>query len=108
MEPVRGMSEVLDVLKCNPISKMSWLSLPNAIFGNQRPIDALRRGEMETVLQKRNPFKWCRHGSDSATTSGFETRADISSNKHNIPNIAALLSNEIWSGCEFFMNLLDI
>ena len=49
---VRGMSEVLDALKCNPISKMSWLSLPNAIFGNQRPIDALRRGEMETVLRE--------------------------------------------------------
>jgi len=47
---VAGLSEVLGVMKCGNLAKISWLASPNGVFGNERPIDVLRRGKIEEVI----------------------------------------------------------
>jgi len=49
---VNGLPEVLAVLPCNVLSKISWLSSSNAIFGNQRPIDVLKIGQLQEVINE--------------------------------------------------------
>ena len=49
---VHGLAEVLEALSCNVLAKISWLSSSNAIFGNQRPIDALKNGHLEEVIHE--------------------------------------------------------
>lgn len=47
---VAGFPEVLAALNCGNFAKISWLSSFNPIFGNERPIDVLRKGRIEEVL----------------------------------------------------------
>jgi len=49
---VQGLEAVLSTLSCNILAKISWLSTSHAVFGNRRPIDALRNGELEDVLHE--------------------------------------------------------
>jgi hypothetical protein len=49
---VNGLAEVLAVLPANVLSKISWLSSTNPIFGNQRPIDVLKNGQLQDVINE--------------------------------------------------------
>jgi hypothetical protein len=49
---VEGLPEVLKALSCGTFAKISWLGSPNPIFGGLRPIDALRNGNFEDVMQE--------------------------------------------------------
>jgi hypothetical protein len=49
---VAGLAEVLEALPCNVLPKISWMSSSSAVFGNQRPIDALKGGQLEEVIRE--------------------------------------------------------
>ncbi|MBU6455416.1 MAG: hypothetical protein KGS72_26835 [Cyanobacteria bacterium REEB67] len=49
---VQGLAEVLAVLKCSDIAKISWLASANPVFGHERPIEILKRGQIEEVLKE--------------------------------------------------------
>lgn len=51
---VAGLPEILAALKCGNFAKISWLASFNTVFGNERPIDVLRRGRFEEVLEEAN------------------------------------------------------
>ena len=47
---VDGFPAVLAVMRCGNLAKVSWLASPNAVFANERPIDVLRRGNIDEVV----------------------------------------------------------
>jgi len=49
---VRGLPEVIRALHVSPLAKMSWLTRANPVFDGATPLDALRRGEIEAVVDE--------------------------------------------------------
>lgn len=49
---VEGLDEVLAALTCNVLAKISWMSSPNPIFSNLRPIEALKNGQVDEVVRE--------------------------------------------------------
>ena len=49
---VTGLPEVIREMSGGLISKISWLTLPNAVFNDKKPIDALKAGNFDDVLRE--------------------------------------------------------
>ncbi|MBI3980103.1 MAG: DUF2384 domain-containing protein [Chloroflexi bacterium] len=47
---VAGLPAVIRALRMPPLAKINWLTRPNPYLEGRRPIDALRQGEVERVL----------------------------------------------------------
>jgi len=49
---VEGLSEVIKEMSGNLLSKISWLTSKNSVFGGEAPIDMLKRGKLDDVLRE--------------------------------------------------------
>lgn len=47
-----GLPDVIRALHVSPLAKMSWLTRANSAFDGATPLDALRRGEIEAVVDE--------------------------------------------------------
>ena len=48
---IDGLSRVLKALDCSNLAKVSWLVNPNPYFANSSPLEALKAGEVERVVE---------------------------------------------------------
>ena len=49
---VNGLSETIQALQVSNLAKISWLTLPNSRFNNLTPLQMLKKGETEQVLNE--------------------------------------------------------
>ncbi len=49
---VHGLGKVLKALEVSDYAKLNWLKRPNPMLENRTPIDVLKQGELERVLQE--------------------------------------------------------
>lgn len=49
---IDGLPDVLKVLQISDFAKLNWLVRPNPILGGLTPVEALKKGEKEQVLQE--------------------------------------------------------
>ncbi len=49
---VPGLQEVLSVMRCSLLGKISWLVSTNSVFDGQKPIDILKKGELPKVVRE--------------------------------------------------------
>ncbi|MGL6341379.1 MAG: MbcA/ParS/Xre antitoxin family protein [Waterburya sp.] len=49
---VNGLSATLQALNVSDLAKVSWLTRPNPIFDNLTPLEMLKRGEVERVVNE--------------------------------------------------------
>ena len=47
---IEGLSEVLKALECSNLAKVSWLVNPSPYFANKSPLEVLKAGEVERVV----------------------------------------------------------
>lgn len=48
---IDGLSRVLKALDCSNLAKVSWLVNPNPYFANESPLEVLKAGEIERVVE---------------------------------------------------------
>jgi hypothetical protein len=48
---IDGLSRVLKVLDCSNLAKVSWLVNPNPYFANSTPLEILKTGDVERVVE---------------------------------------------------------
>jgi hypothetical protein len=48
---VDGLSRVLKALDCSNLAKVSWLVNPNPYFANESPLEVLKTGDVERVVE---------------------------------------------------------
>ncbi|NJO99030.1 MAG: DUF2384 domain-containing protein [Pleurocapsa sp. CRU_1_2] len=48
---IDGLSRVLKALDCSNLAKVSWLVNPNPYFANESPLEVLKTGDVERVVE---------------------------------------------------------
>jgi hypothetical protein len=48
---IDGLSRVLNALDCSNLAKVSWLVNPNPYFANESPLEVLKTGDVERVVE---------------------------------------------------------
>ena len=49
---IPGLPTVMRTLQLSPLAKMSWLQRANPVLDGLTPLDALKRGEVQRVLEE--------------------------------------------------------
>ena len=49
---VEGLPEIIKTLQVSNLAKISWLRSPNVVFDNQTPLDMLKQGKIEQVVNE--------------------------------------------------------
>lgn len=49
---IQGLPEVIKILQVSNLAKISWLTHPNAVFDNHTPLEILKQGKIQQVVNE--------------------------------------------------------